>query len=67
MSKANMDLRDYANEKGVEQWRIAKAFGVVDSTMCRWMREEFSEEKKAQYKDIVDRLAMAAKVKTGGR
>lgn len=57
MSKANADLRAYSDAKGVPQYRIAKQFGVVDTTFCRWMREEFSEEKKAKYREIVDSIA----------
>jgi len=59
--KANAELRAYSDAKGIPQWRIAKeGFGVADTTFCKWMREEFSEERKAQYKAIVDRLAMTA-------
>lgn len=57
MSKANMDLREYSNKRNIPQWQIAKAFGVVDTTFCKWMREEFSEEKKAKYREIVDSIA----------
>lgn len=57
MSKANLDLREYSNKKSVPQWKIAKFFGVVDTTFCKWMREEFSEEKKDQYRKIVDSIA----------
>lgn len=48
MSKANLDLREYSNKKSVPQWKIAKFFGVADTTFCKWMREEFSKEKKAK-------------------
>lgn len=57
MSKANADLRAYSDAKGVPQYRITKQFGVVDTTFCRWMREEFSKEKKAKYREIVDSIA----------
>lgn len=55
--KANSDLREYSKAKGVPQYKIAKAFGVVDTTFCKWMREEFSEEKKAKYREIVNSIA----------
>lgn len=55
--KANSDLREYSNAKGVPQYKIAKAFGVVDTTFCKWMREEFSPERKDQYRKIVDKIA----------
>lgn len=55
--KANADLRAYSDVKGIPQYRIAKKFGVADTTFCKWMREEFSEEKKAKYREIVDSIA----------
>lgn len=55
--KANEDLREYSKMKNVPQWKCAKAFGVTDGTFCRWMREEFSPEKKDQYRKIVDKIA----------
>ncbi len=59
--KANADLREYSDKRNVPQWKIAKeGFGVADTTFCKWMREEFSEERKVQYKEVVDRLAMTA-------
>lgn len=56
--RPNADLRAYSDERNVPQWKIAKfGFGVADTTFCKWMREEFSEEKKAMYREIVDSIA----------
>lgn len=55
--KANADLRAYSSARNIPQWQIAKGFGVVDTTFCKWMREEFSPERKDQYKKIVDKIA----------
>lgn len=56
--KANADLRAYSGARNIPQWKIAKeGFGVADTTFCKWMREEFSEEKKAKYREIVDSIA----------
>lgn len=52
--KTNKDLRTYSGTRNVPQWKIAKEFGVADTTFCKWMREEFSEEMKAKYRKIVD-------------
>lgn len=57
--KANADLRAYSETRGVPQYRIAKKFGVVDTTFCKWMREEFSEEMKEKYRAVVDSIAAA--------
>ena len=55
--KANADLRAYSDAKGIPQYKIAKGFGVVDTTFCKWMREEFSEEMKMKYRAVVDNIA----------
>lgn len=56
--KPNADLRAYSNTRNVPQWKIAKeGFGVADTTFCKWMREEFSEEMKAKYRAVVDNIA----------
>jgi len=56
--KANADLRAYSGARNIPQWKIAKeGFGVADTTFCKWMRDEFSEEMKAKYREIVDSIA----------
>lgn len=55
--KANADLRAYSEKKGVPQWAIARGWGIADTTLCRWLREEFDKEKKARYRQIVDSIA----------
>lgn len=58
--KANADLRTYSGARNIPQWQIAKGFGVADTTFCKWMREEFSEEMKMKYKAVVDNIAARA-------
>ena len=60
MSKANLDLREYSNKKSVPQWKIAKFFGVADGAYLikdNLEKIEFSKEKKAKYREIVDSIA----------
>lgn len=61
-NKANADLREYSDARGVPQWKIAKAFGIADTTHCKKMREEFSPERKDQYRKIVDEIAAGSEV-----
>lgn len=59
--KANADLRAYSGARNVPQWQIAKeGFGVADTTFCKWMRDEFSEEMKEKYRAVVDSIAAGA-------
>jgi len=56
--KANTDLRAYSGVRNVPQWQIAKeGVGIADTTFCRWMRDEFSEEMKTKYRAVVNNIA----------
>lgn len=55
--KANEDLRAYSDKRKIPQWQIAEGFGISDTTLCKWMRRELAEEKKAKYREIVDSIA----------
>lgn len=57
MSKANMDLREYARKKKVPFWRIAEKYGLADSNFSRMLRHELTENEKARIKLIVDELS----------
>lgn len=59
--KTNADLRAYSDERGVPQWKIARGFQVADTTFCKWMRSEFSEEQKTKYREIVDSIVAEQK------
>ena len=55
--KPNMDLRFYAKGHGVSLWQVADAYDVHEQTILNRLRKEFSEEEKAEFRAIVDRLA----------
>lgn len=57
MSKKNLDIREYARNKGISFWRIAEKYGMADSNFSRMLRHELPEDKKAQIKAIIDELA----------
>lgn len=56
MEKANQDIREYAKKNGVFHWQIGDKFGVNDVSFSRWMRHEFSPEKKAQALRYIDEI-----------
>ena len=53
----NLDLRQYAKEKGVYLWQCAEVLGVSEPTMTRKLRREFPEDEKAKLREIIDELA----------
>ena len=52
----NKDIRDYARIKDVRLWEIANKLNLCDSNFSRLLRHELSDEKKAEIKDIIDKL-----------
>jgi hypothetical protein len=59
--KPNIELRFYAQRFGVPLWKVAKAYGYSEPTLYRNLRAEFTEEQKANFRAIVDRLAQEGK------
>ena len=53
----NDELKNYANSKKVKLWQVAEKFGVVDNTFSRWLRKEFTPERKKLFKQYVDEIA----------
>ncbi len=57
MQKKNLDIREYARNKGVPFWRIAERYGgMADSNFSRMLRHELPDDKKAEIKAIIDDL-----------
>lgn len=44
----NEKIRISAEKNGVRLWEIAERFGVEDATFSRWLRREFSPERRKQ-------------------
>lgn len=54
---SNKEIRDYARIKDVKLWQIAEKLNLCDSNFSRLLRHELSDGKKAEIKDIIDKLA----------
>lgn len=46
MRQANQDIRRALMVNGVRHWELARAMGVTEATLCRWLREEVQEERR---------------------
>lgn len=57
MTKANMDIRQFAKEKGVYLWEIARMYGLNDGNFSRKLRVELSESEKRAIMSIIRRIA----------
>lgn len=53
----NLDVREYAKQKGVKLWEVARMVGINDSNFSRRLRTEFSPEEKERVKGFIDQIA----------
>jgi len=45
-SKANQEVREALQNKGMKQWELADMLGISEFTLTRWLRKELTEDKK---------------------
>ena len=55
--KANIDLREYAEMKGIRLYQVGRQLGKNDGNMSRYLRYELTTEQKEQIRSIIDELA----------
>ena len=54
----NLDICDYAKEKGVCLWEVSERLGYAhESSFSRLLRHELTEDKKQEIRKIIDELA----------
>lgn len=46
--KANQEVREALQNKGMKQWELSDLLGVSEFTLTRWLRKELTEDKKEQ-------------------
>lgn len=49
----NEKIRKELKQNGVFLWQVAKALGVSEFTLVRWMREELPENKQEEILNII--------------
>lgn len=53
----NTDIREAIKKAGLRQWMIADKMGMSETTFCRILRKELSEEQKKEILEVVLRSA----------
>ena len=54
---ANADIRKEIESSGVKKWEIAAKLGVHHSTFSVWLRQEISDEQKAQVRAAITEVS----------
>lgn len=53
----NLDIRIYAKSKGVFLYEVAKALHISEPTIMRRLRDDLSEDRKAEIISAIDEVA----------
>ena len=56
MAQANKDIRQYAKEKKVCLWEVARQYGCNDGNFSRKLRTELPESEKRAIRSIIRRI-----------
>ena len=57
MERANQDLRQLAEKKGVHLWEVASIYGLNDGNFSRKLRFELKPDEKKRIREIIDQIA----------
>lgn len=57
MCKANAEVRRAARAAGVPLWAAAKAIGISEPTLTRWMRVPLPADKEQRIMTAIQELA----------
>ena len=56
----NKDVRSAIADAGLRMWQVAEALNIADTTFCRKLRRELSDEDKARVYAAIAELAKEA-------
>ena len=51
------EIKNYAKSKGVLLWKVAKKYGVADTTFSQYLRLGFNDTESLIIKSIIDELS----------
>jgi DNA-binding transcriptional regulator YiaG len=57
------EIKQILKEKRIYQWEVAKALGITEFTLTRWLREDLSAEKAEQIMLAVDKVLKELEIK----
>lgn len=56
----NKDVRSAIADAGLRMWQVAEALNIADTTFCRKLRRELSDDDKARVYAAIAELAKEA-------
>lgn len=56
----NQEIKKAIKAAGLKQWQVAKACGVSEFTLVRWLRDELTEDRRNAIFRAVEALSREA-------
>ena len=53
----NEDVRRAIRISGFKHWQIAAAMGIGETTLCRWLRDALTAERRAAILSAIEALS----------
>ena len=53
----NEEVRIALFQHNIKQWEVAEQLGVSEVTICRWLRSNLPQDKKAEIMSAINKLA----------
>lgn len=57
----NIEIRDILKKRHIYNYEVAHKLGIAEFTFCRWLRNEFSEERKKLVLEAIDKFVAERK------
>lgn len=54
----NIEIRNLLKKRRIFNYEVAQELGITEFTFCRWLRNEFSKERKELVLEAIKRLTV---------
>lgn len=54
----NMEIRELMRKRRIRHYEIAEKLGINETTFCRWLRKEFTPERKQQVIAAIESISI---------
>lgn len=55
--RMNQEIKTAIKAAGVKQWQVAKACGISEFTLVRWLRDELTDERRKAIFSAIEALS----------
>lgn len=52
----NLEIRMKIKQNRLCHYEVAREIGISEATLCRWLREEMTEERKSLVSSAIDKI-----------